>query len=213
VRALPYGNAAVLFEAEPTEIRTLTAVLGRQPPGGVVDIVPAERTVLVRVVPGTDLAVVRAYVFALQTPGTQAADPPVGDEPTAAPETVSIPVIYDGADLDRVAELTGLGPAGVVNAHTSTAWTVAFCGFAPGFAYLTGGDPRLAVPRRDSPRARVPAGSVALAGPYSAVYPGDSPGGWQLIGRTAATVWDLDRDPPARLRPGVRVTFIDVTST
>jgi KipI family sensor histidine kinase inhibitor len=207
VRALPYGDAAILFEAEPPEIRTLAAVLGQRPPGGAIDIVPAERTVLVRVAPGTDLGLVRAYGLALQT---SASDPSGADEP-GQPETVSIPVTYDGADLDRVAELTGLGPVGVVDAHTSTPWTVAFCGFAPGFAYLTGGDPRLAVPRRDSPRAHVPAGSVALAGSYSAVYPGDSPGGWQLIGRTAATVWDLDSDPPARLRLGVRVTFTDVT--
>lgn len=203
MRVLPYGHAAVLFEAEPAQIRTVAAALGRRPPDGAIDVVPAERTVLVRVIPGTDLAAVSAYVLGL--------DPSAADAPAGPTETVSIPVTYNGADLDRVAELTGLGVAGVVQAHTATAWTVAFCGFAPGFAYLTGGDPRLAVPRRDSPRARVPAGSVALAGSYSAVYPGESPGGWQLIGRTEATVWDLERDPPALLRPGVRVTFTDVT--
>jgi KipI family sensor histidine kinase inhibitor len=207
MRVLPYGDFAVLFEAEPDEIRSLVTALGRRPPGGAVDIVPAERTVLVRVVPGTDLAAVRTHVL----DAADALDPSADDQAAGPPETVAIPVTYDGADLDQVAELTGLGVAGVVEAHTSSAWTVAFCGFAPGFAYLTGGDPRLAVPRRDSPRSRVPAGSVALAGPYSAVYPGDSPGGWQLIGRTATTVWDLDRDPPARLRPGVRVTFTDAT--
>ena len=203
MRVLPCGDAAVLFEAEPARIRTLTAALVRRPPDGAVDVVPAERTVLVRVTPGTDLATVRGYVLAL--------DAAAVDEPVGPTETVAIPVTYDGADLDRVAELTGLDVAGVVQAHTSTAWLVAFCGFAPGFAYLTGGDPRLAVPRRESPRARVPAGSVALAGSYSAVYPGESPGGWQLIGRTDAAVWDLSHDPPARLRPGLRVTFTDVT--
>ncbi len=146
MRVLPYGHAAVLFEADPAQIRALAAALGRRPPDGAVDVVPAERTVLVRVSPGTDLAAVSAYVLGL--------DPSAADGPAGPTETVSIPVTYDGADLDRVAELTGLGVAGVVQAHTSTAWTVAFCGFAPGFAYLTGSDKRLAVPRRDSPRAR-----------------------------------------------------------
>lgn len=210
MRVLPYGAAAVLFEAEPEQIRALAAALGRQPPAGALDIVPAERTVLVRVTPGTDLATVRAHVLGLHT--TALATPAAG-ETLGRAEAVTIPVTYDGADLDRVAELSGLSPAGVVAAHTSTAWTVAFCGFSPGFAYLTGGDRRLEVPRRDSPRARVPRGSVALAGSYSAVYPGESPGGWQLIGRTDVPVWDLDRDPPALLRPGVRVTFADTTGT
>lgn len=199
----PYGAAALLFEADPDETRAVVAALIRRPPAGTIDVVPGERTVLVRVVPGTDLGAVRAHVLALDRPDAATPAGPI--------ETVVIPVIYDGADLNRVAELTGLLAAGVVAAHTSSAWTVAFCGFAPGFAYLLGGDPRLAVPRRDSPRPRVPAGSVALAGSYSAVYPGESPGGWQLIGRTDATVWNLDHDPPARLRPGVRVRFTDVT--
>ncbi len=98
----------------------------------------------------------------------------------------------------------------MVAAHTGTAWTAAFSGFAPGFAYLTGGDPRLSVPRRAEPRTRVPAGAVALAGGFSGVYPRASPGGWQLLGRTDLAVWDLARDPPALLRPGVRVRFTAV---
>jgi KipI family sensor histidine kinase inhibitor len=87
---------------------------------------------------------------------------------------------------------------------------VAFGGFAPGFAYLTGGDSRLRVPRRSEPRTTVPAGSVALAGEYSAVYPRSSPGGWQLIGRTDAAIWDLEHDPPALLRPGTWVRFVEL---
>jgi KipI family sensor histidine kinase inhibitor len=120
---------------------------------------------------------------------------------------VVIDVVYDGADLDEVGRLTGLGPDGVVTAHTTTPWRVAFCGFSPGFGYLVCGDSRLDVPRRRTPRHRVPAGSVGLADGYSGVYPTASPGGWQLIGRTTAPLWDLDRDPPALLRPGITVHF------
>lgn len=118
-----------------------------------------------------------------------------------------IPVTYDGPDLVEVARLTGLTVDEVVAAHTGTPWRVAFGGFAPGFAYLVGGDPRLQVPRRETPRTSVPAGSVGLAGEFSGVYPRASPGGWQLIGRTDAVMWDVDRDPPALLAPGATVRF------
>lgn len=122
--------------------------------------------------------------------------------------TVEVPATYDGADLDEVAALTGLDPDAVVAAHTGTPWTVAFGGFAPGFAYLVGGDERLRVPRRPEPRTAVPAGSVGLAGEFSGIYPSASPGGWQLIGRTDVVLWDLDRDPPALFRPGDWVRFV-----
>ena len=118
-----------------------------------------------------------------------------------------IDVEYDGADLDEVARLTGLDPAQVVAAHTDTPWRVGFGGFAPGFAYLVGGDPRLNVPRRSEPRTKVPTGSVALAGEFSGVYPRESPGGWQLIGHTDAVLWDVERDNPALLTPGMWVQF------
>jgi KipI family sensor histidine kinase inhibitor len=121
--------------------------------------------------------------------------------------TVEIPVRYDGPDLAEVATLTGLRPEEVIALHTGSRWTVAFAGFAPGFGYLTGGDPRLDVPRRDSPRTRIPAGSVGLAGRFSGVYPSESPGGWQLIGSTTERMWDLDRPEPALLVPGVEVIF------
>jgi KipI family sensor histidine kinase inhibitor len=104
--------------------------------------------------------------------------------------------------------LTGLGVDEVVEAHTGTEWRVAFGGFAPGFAYLVGGDERLRVPRRDTPRTKVPAGAVGLAGEFSGVYPRASPGGWQLIGRTDLPMWDLDRDPPALLSAGATVRFV-----
>jgi KipI family sensor histidine kinase inhibitor len=123
-------------------------------------------------------------------------------------DEIEIPVTYDGADLAVVASHTGLSEDEIVAAHTGTPWTVAFGGFAPGFAYLVGGDERLVVPRRDSPRTSVPAGSVGLAGEFSGVYPRSSPGGWQLIGRTDAVMFDVDGDPPALLTPGARVRFV-----
>ncbi|MRK00646.1 carboxyltransferase domain-containing protein [Aeromicrobium sp. S22] len=129
-----------------------------------------------------------------------------GSRPDAT--VVEIPVAYDGPDLDDVARLTGLGTDEVVTAHTATPWTVAFGGFAPGFAYLVGGDPRLAVPRRSSPRTSVPSGSVGLAGEFSGVYPRSSPGGWQLIGRTPVTMWDSGRPEPALLTAGATVRFV-----
>ena len=120
---------------------------------------------------------------------------------------VTIETVYDGEDLAEVGRLTGLGADGVVAAHTGQIWTVAFGGFAPGFGYMVGENQALEVPRRSSPRTAVPAGSVALAGNYSAVYPRKSPGGWQLIGRTAARMWDLSREQPALAAPGDRVQF------
>lgn len=130
--------------------------------------------------------------------------PPTAE--TDADEVV-ITVDYDGPDLGEVSTLTGLDEAAVVTAHTATRWTVGFGGFAPGFAYLTGGDPRLHVPRRATPRAKVPAGSVGLAGEFSGVYPRSSPGGWQLIGHAEVELFDVERNPPALLQPGMRVRF------
>jgi len=125
-------------------------------------------------------------------------------------DVVDIPVTYDGADLEEVARLVGQTPAEIVRRHTAHEWTVAFCGFAPGFGYLVQPSGHWDVPRRQSPRTRVPAGSIALAGEFTGVYPRESPGGWQLIGQTEVTVFDLSRDPPALLRPGNRVRFADV---
>ena len=128
-------------------------------------------------------------------------------------DVVEVEVRYDGPDLEEVARLTDLSPDEVVLAHTSTPWRVGFGGFAPGFAYLVGGDPRLAVPRRSEPRASVPAGSVALAGEFSGIYPHASPGGWQLLGTTDAVLWDVDRDPPSLLAPGRSVRFVAVDAS
>jgi KipI family sensor histidine kinase inhibitor len=137
------------------------------------------------------------------------AEAALGDDqaaPTGA--SVEIPVRYDGPDLDEVAASTGLSPEDVAARHLGVEYVVGFLGFAPGFAYLLGGDERLRVERRAEPRERVPAGSVALAGPYSGIYPRESPGGWQLIGSTATVLFDATRDPPALLSPGDRVRFV-----
>jgi KipI family sensor histidine kinase inhibitor len=123
---------------------------------------------------------------------------------------IEIPVRYggdDGPDLEAVAALTGLAPGEVIERHAAVTYTALFIGFAPGFAYLGPLDPRLVVVRRDAPRQRVPAGSVAIAGPQTAIYPVDSPGGWWIIGRTSVRVWDPGREPAALLAAGSRVRF------
>lgn len=147
----------------------------------------------------SDLAALAAVVTAGSAAETTEAGP--------LEEVLEIDVVYDGPDLAVVARHTGLTVPEVIAAHTGRPWTVGFTGFAPGFGYLVDGDPRLTVPRLADPRPRVPAGSVALAGGYSGIYPTASPGGWQLIGRTSAVLWDSDRRPPALLRPGLRLRF------
>lgn len=209
MRFLPYGDRGLLLELTDTaQVVACADVLQADPRVGelVADIVPGARTVLLVARPGVALdrlTVVVPDEAVLGAPGSRQIR-----QVRSAPEAeVVIPVTYDGPDLAEVASLTGLGEDGVVAAHTGTSWRVAFGGFAPGFAYLVGGDARLEVPRRDAPRTSVPAGSVGLAGEFSGVYPRPSPGGWQLIGRTDAVLWDLDRDPPALLSAGATVRF------
>jgi len=194
VNVRPCGDAAVLLDCESLDEarRWYTAVRDRA------DAVLGARTVLLRGEPAALGALVATTV-----PAAIPADTAVRD--------VEIPVSYDGPDLEAVARHTSLTMREVVEAHTGTPWQVAFAGFSPGFAYLVGGDARLSVPRRVTPRTAVPSGSVALAGGFSAVYPRDSPGGWQLIGRTATAMWDLGRNPPALLVPGVRVRFVEMS--
>ncbi len=200
MRVLPCGDRAVLVEvADTAQALALYTSLRADPLPGTIDLVPAARTVLVTFEgPGAASAAARI------------ADRDLDDVRAVEPRTIEIPVAYDGPDLGEVADLTGLEAAEVARRHRATAYEVGFVGFAPGFAYLTGLDPALHVPRRGTPRTRVPAGSVAVAGPYTAVYPAPSPGGWRLIGHTDLTVWDLAAEPPARLRPGDRVRFVEV---
>lgn len=210
MRVLRCGEQALLVEFDhDDDVLATAAAIGdamgaaTQNPGAyaclteVAELVPAERTLLVRCRSSNALSDVAAAIAALPTPEILVT---LGDD-------VEIEVVYDGADLDNVAELTGRSRDDVVATHTGTVWTVAFCGFTPGFGYLRApGDP-LVVARRPSPRTRVPTGAVALAGHYSGVYPTPGPGGWQLIGHTGATLWDLDQTPPALLVPGTRVHF------
>jgi KipI family sensor histidine kinase inhibitor len=197
---LPYGDRALLVEvADLAAVAAVRAALEGAPLPGQCDLVPAARTVLVvldRAPTDLDLATLRRL-----SPTT-----PLDRGGAAALE---LPVVFDGADLVDVADLTGRSAADVVRLLTTVELTVAFCGFAPGFGYLTGLPEELHVPRRATPRTRVPAGSVALAGPFAGVYPQASPGGWQLVGRTDAVLFDVDRDPPALLAPGTTVRFRD----
>jgi 5-oxoprolinase (ATP-hydrolysing) subunit B len=199
VRLLPYGDRATLVEL-PVDAGVLEfrADLQATAVDGVGEIVPAARTVLVHHDPRR-APVVRAVLVTLPT------RPP---SPPGAAQPVEIPVRYDGADLDEVADKVGCSAEALAAQHRDARYTVAFCGFAPGFAYLAGLPTALHVPRRSTPRTRVPAGSVAIAGPYSAVYPRDSPGGWRLLGHTDRPLWDVEADPPAVLMPGRSVRFV-----
>jgi KipI family sensor histidine kinase inhibitor len=196
VELRPAGDRGALLELpEGTAARVARTIAAEVP--GLVDVVPGHRTVLVtwNEPPPQDLAAVAARAV-------EAAEPPAGVT------TTEIPVVYDGADLEIVAGLTGLSLDEVVATHSRPEYTVAFLGFAPGFAYLLGGDARLEVPRLDEPRTRVPEGSVAIAGPYSGVYPREGPGGWRLLGTTDTVLFDPGREPPALLALGDRVRFV-----
>jgi KipI family sensor histidine kinase inhibitor len=200
-----YGDQALLLDFDSTaEVLAWCDALRDADLLGVLDIVPASRTVLLKLAGPRYRAATRARLDKLRV---KQASVDAGTPPTDLRADVTIDVVYDGADLDEVARLTGLSPDEVVAAHTAAPMRVGFGGFAPGFGYLVGGDERLHVPRRAEPRTRVPVGSVGLAGEFSGVYPRESPGGWQLIGHTDAVLWDVERDPPALLTPGLWVQF------
>lgn len=223
----PYGEDALLVDVlDAARARALGRRLVAELPGLVVDAVPSAVSVLVRLVPGWPTEHARDVIAGLVTgpdggvagPDVRATGPaatdPAGTDLAAndpAGAVVEIPVAYDGADLAEVAARCGLTPAEVVRRHTAPTYTAAFAGFAPGFVYLEGLDPLLVLPRRDDPRTRVPAGSVAIAAHHTAVYPRESPGGWHLLGRTDVAMFDAAADPPARVRPGDRVRFVAVT--
>jgi KipI family sensor histidine kinase inhibitor len=200
----PAGPQALLVEvSDLEEVAGLRAEVQRRREAGwapeLVDVVSGARTLLL-----DGLGDVMAAARAIRS---WPIAPVAGDEG----QTIEIECVYDGPDLGGVAAAWGVSPEAAAAHHSSLEHSVAFCGFNPGFAYLAGLDDGHSVARRENPRTRVPAGSVGLAGPYTGVYPRQSPGGWQLIGRTGAVLWDEGRQPPALLVPGHRVRFLDVT--
>jgi KipI family sensor histidine kinase inhibitor len=208
MRCLRAGDGAVLAELDDLhQVVDLHRRLANHRPAGILDVIPAARTVLVGFDPDvTSAESIRDWISSAADgpdPGFEAATGKAG--------IVEIPVHYDGADLAEVCALLQCTERELVALHTATEFTVAFCGFAPGFGYLTGLPAGFRVPRRASPRTRVPAGSVALADEFSGIYPRESPGGWQLIGRTDTVVFALEGDPPALLTPGTQVRFVPVT--
>ncbi|MEJ2855340.1 MULTISPECIES: 5-oxoprolinase subunit PxpB [unclassified Saccharothrix] len=191
------GTDAVLVEVDSLgEVEAVRAAVHAAALPEVVELVPAARTVLIGARPG-GLAAVRRVLETVD----------LDHRVESQPREVVIPVVYDGPDLGLVAETAGVEPDEVVRLHTSASYSVAFCGFAPGFAYLVGLPEPLRQARLDSPRTKVPAGSVGVAGEYTAAYPRATPGGWRLIGRTDAPLFDPRRDPAALLQPGDRVRF------
>jgi KipI family sensor histidine kinase inhibitor len=191
----PVGRTAALVEVGDAAAALALATWARSAGVDAVEVVPAAETVLFDGVP--DLGVLAGALEAWSPSGA----------PTTG-ELVEVPVTYDGVDLDAVAEAWGTDREGVVARHSGVDFLAAFCGFAPGFSYLSGLPADLAVPRLESPRPKVPAGSVALAGAWCGVYPTASPGGWRLLGRTDVTLWDQAREHPALLAPGTRVRFV-----
>ncbi|ANJ27914.1 5-oxoprolinase subunit B family protein [Agromyces aureus] len=201
-RLLPSGEAALLVECDSLdEVLALHDALEAARPDGVIELVPAARTLLVAVDPAL-IPLESAATWVRRIPA-EAGSRVAG----AQADPVRIPVGYDGDDLAATAELLGVPVAELVAAHSGVEWRVAFGGFAPGFGYLVSDEWPFEVPRLEAPRARVPAGSVAVAGAFGGVYPRQSPGGWRLLGRTAATLWDPASNDPAVLAPGRRVRF------
>lgn len=205
MRCLSVNLNAVLVELDDLpQTLALLASLRAEPIDGIEELVPAARTLLITFRPAALTAVELARQLRLRN---------LDARETRAEKRIEIPVRYDGEDLAEVAGLLGVSPEDVVRRHTGSDYTVAFTGFAPGFAYLSGGHPSLDVPRRKVPRTRIPAGAVGLAGSFSGVYPQASPGGWQIIGVTDTPMWDLSRATPALLQPGDSVRFVDVTAS
>lgn len=210
------GESAWLLELDGTAqvLAAYQSLLRRDDPA-LLDVVPGARTLLVVCRPdarGSDEAALAAIERdARATSAAPTRDAGIGERAGAASvaaRTHEIAVRYDGEDLPRLAERTGITRDAFIERHTSVEYRVSFVGFQPGFAYLAGLPPELHAPRRASPRPRVPAGSVAIGGEWTGIYPTASPGGWHLLGTTDAVLFDPTADPPARLQPGDVVRFV-----
>jgi KipI family sensor histidine kinase inhibitor len=198
-RLLPASQNTILVEYPDLDtVLAHFAALEQEKIPGVVELIPAAQTIMVRFDP---------RVTSASTLAETIRSVPLADNEVARPDPVTIDVVYSGEDLAEVATALDISEEELIERHTAANWFGAFAGFAPGFVYCVGDDPILNVPRRRSPRTRIPAGSVALASNFSAIYPRESPGGWQLIGQTAQPMWDLERDPPAAILPGQPVTY------
>ncbi len=208
MRFLPAGDSALLVELpDLAHAMALHRALRARPIAGVLEVVPAARTLLLTCQRGA--VALPALAAALRARAAEAVADTGAAQAVLPGRLVEIPVRYDGEDLPEVAERLGISVQEVIARHTGQPWQAAFAGFAPGFVYLAGGHPCFQLPRRSAPRTRVPAGAVALAGGFSAVYPAASPGGWQLIGVTGVPMWDMRRAEPAYVQPGFRVQFRD----
>jgi KipI family sensor histidine kinase inhibitor len=200
-RFLPSGPTAVVIEVDGIDAAIeLGSWLRTHRPPGIIDLVPAATTLLVTASGPSKLIGLEELVDAYETGGADRMEGVL----------ITIETVYDGEDLEDVGSQSRLSVDDVIDLHSSATYVAAFCGFAPGFAYLTGLDPRLQLPRRPTPRPRVPAGSVAMATQFTGVYPTASPGGWNLLGHTEAVPWDVGRDKPALIEPGDRVRFVPV---
>ncbi|MGA1420095.1 MAG: 5-oxoprolinase subunit PxpB [Ilumatobacteraceae bacterium] len=205
MRVRPYGHEATIIDqlAHGTAASLRDTVLDVCKSAGFrcIDVVPAASSLVVTH-EARDGEAIRRALASVTNRGFVVSHP--------AGSLVEIAVRYDGVDLADVARACSLTVEQVITLHSEAEYEVSFCGFAPGFAYLSGLPRELHLPRRSSPRTRVPAGSVAIAATYSAVYPRESPGGWHLLGTTTANLWDVSRGQPALLQPGIRVRFVRV---
>ena len=206
-RVIAYGPEATMIDGlvagEAAVVRTAMLHTCAEQHVSINDVVAGARSVVVTH-PRDNAEVVRALLCSIDISGV------VKISPVVAP-SVTLTVDYNGPDLDYVAQQCGLTSKEVVALHSGAKYVVEFCGFSPGFAYLTGLPTVLHLPRRATPRPRVPRGAVAIAAQYSAVYPRESPGGWHLLGVTNHELWNMTREQPATLTPGTIVSFEQIT--
>lgn len=200
-RVLSFGDAAYLIRVRDEDPSRLAEAIRARPPSGIVDVVAGEESVLVVADPAVcDMEALEIVL------GRYDSAPTLSERP----EPIAVPVVYDGADLDEVAERVGMSPKEVAAVHAAATYTVSYLGFAPGFAYLEGLDQALWIERRDTPRVSVPRGSVAIANHRSCIYPSPGPGGWHLLGRTDLTLFNPACPNPALFSPGDRVKFCPI---
>ncbi|PHM33198.1 urea amidolyase family protein [Xenorhabdus innexi] len=205
MRFLPVNFHTILVElSDLPETLALFDSLNAESISGIEEIIPAARTVMIHFHPMK--ISVQQLVTEIQRRDLQKSSHVQGKQ-------VEIPVHYNGEDLEEVADILGLSVQDVIQQHSESEYIVAFTGFAPGFAYMVSETLSWNIPRRKTPRTRIPAGAVALAGEFSGIYPQTSPGGWQLIGMTSERMWDLSRAEPALLQPGHRIRFRNIKNS